>query len=117
MTSGRPPARPTIPTRKGPVTLTPSKPSRLTPCNDGFTATVRGRQIERVVFTLNGRLLATLVGSPFRVHVPAAFAGSGHLKARVTFKDATRARTLTLRYRACAAAFVQPRPAPSTFTG
>jgi hypothetical protein len=69
------------------------------------------------VFTLDSKLLSNLISSPFRVHVPAAFAGRGHLKARVTFKDATRPRTLNLRYRACAAAVVQPRPAPSTFTG
>jgi hypothetical protein len=107
----------TIPTRKGTSKLTHSTPSSSTPCNDGFTATVLGREIKRVVFTLDGKRLANLISSPFRVHVPAAFAGSGHLKARVTFKDATRARTLTMRYRACAAAVVQPRPAPSTFTG
>ena len=89
----------------------------MAPCNYGFTATVRGREIKRVVFTLDGRRLASRTGSPFRVHVPAAFAGSGHLKARVTFKDATRARTLNLRYKACAAAAVRPIPAPSTFTG
>jgi hypothetical protein len=110
-------SRSTIPTRKGSARLTHSRPGRLTPCNDGFTATVRGREIRRVVFSLDGRLLASRIGSPFRVHVPAAFAGSGHLKARVTFKDATRPRTLALRYRACAAALVRPRRAPSTFTG
>ena len=86
-------------------------------CNEGFTATVRGREIKRVVFKLDGKWLATRIGSLFRVHVPAAFAGPGYLKARVTFKDATRPRTLTLRYRACAAAVVAPLPAPSTFTG
>ena len=86
-------------------------------CTAGFTATVRGREIKRVVFSLDGKRLANRTGSPFRVHVPAAFAGSGHLKARVTFKDATRAKVLNLRYRACAAAVVQPLPAPSTFTG
>jgi len=107
----------TIPTRKGSAKLKHSTPSSLTPCNDGFTATVRGREIKRVVFTLDGKRLGTLTGSPFRVHVPAAFAGDGHLKARVTFKDATRSRTLTMRYRACAAAVVKPLPAPSTFTG
>ncbi len=106
-----------VPTRKGSSTLTHSTPSLQTPCNQGFTATVRGREIKRVVFTLDGKRLANMFKSPFRVHVPAAFAGSGHLKARVTFKDATRPRTLNLRYRACAAAVVQPRPAPSTFTG
>jgi len=107
----------TLPTRKGSAKLKHSTTSSLTPCNDGFTATVSGREIKRVVFTLDGRRLANLLSSPFRVHVPAAFAGSGHLKARVTFKDATRPRTLSMRYRACAAAVVKPRPAPSTFTG
>jgi hypothetical protein len=107
----------TVPTRNGTSKLTRSKARPRTPCNDGFTATVRGREIKRVVFTLDSKVLANLISSPFRVHVPAAFAGRGHLKARVTFKDATRPRTLNLRYRACAAAVVQPRPAPSTFTG
>jgi hypothetical protein len=107
----------TLPTRKGSATISRATPSRMTPCDDGFTATVRGREIQRVVFTLDGKWLATRIASPFRVHVQAAFSGSGHLKAHVTFKDATRARTLSLRYRACAAAVVQPLPAPSTFTG
>jgi hypothetical protein len=112
-----PPSHTTVPTRRGSAKLKHTRPSPLTACNAGFTATVRGREIKRVVFMLDGKRLASRIGSPFRVHVPPAFAGSGHLKARVTFKDATRARTLTLRYRACAAAVVQPRPAPSTFTG
>src|SRR5579859_227334 len=106
-----------LPIRNGTTTLTRRTPSSGTPCNFGFTATVRGRGIKRVVFTLDGKWLANVTSSPFRVHVPAAFAGSGHLKARVTFKDARRARTLSLRYRACAAAIVRPLPAPSTFTG
>jgi Ice-binding-like len=114
----KPPAsHSTVPTRKGSSKLKHSTPSLKTPCNDGFTASVVGREIKRVVFTLDGKRLANLSNSPFRVHVPAAFSGSGHLKARVTFKDATRPRTLTMRYRACAAAVVQPLPAPSTFTG
>jgi ice-binding like protein len=116
-----------IPTRKGSASLkrvrtSPSSGSSsgsTSPmvCNQGFTARVRGREIKRVVFTLDGKRLANQTRSPFRVHVPATFAGTGHLKARVTFKDATRAKTLNLRYRACAAAVVAPLPAPSTFTG
>jgi hypothetical protein len=39
------------------------------------------------------------------------------VRARVTFKDATRAKTLTLRYRACAAKVLRPRRGPSQFTG
>ncbi|MGO9903597.1 MAG: ice-binding family protein [Solirubrobacteraceae bacterium] len=115
---GAPPAgRSTVPTRKGSVTLKRTTPSRLTACHAGFTATVRGVEIKRVVFRIDGKWLATRVGSPFRVHVPPAFAGSGLLEARVTFKNATPTRTLSLRYQACAAAVVQPLPAPSTFTG
>jgi hypothetical protein len=86
-------------------------------CSLGFTATVRGREIKRVVFTLDGKRLAVRSGSPFSVHVPAAFAGSGLVRALVTFKDATPTKSLTMRYRACAAAVVHPLPAPSTFTG
>jgi hypothetical protein len=116
---GKPPnpSHSKVPTPKGSAKLKHSTPRRLTPCNNGFTGTVRGREINRVVFTLDGKRLATLNGSPFRVHVPAAFAGPGYLRARVTFKDATRPRTLTMRYTACAAAVVKPAPAPSTFTG
>jgi hypothetical protein len=107
----------TLPTRNGSATLYHGTRTPLTPCNDGFTATVRGREIKQVVFKLDGQWLATRIVDPFRVHVPAAFARNGHLKARVTFKDATRAQTLNLRYQACAAAVVAPLPAPSTFTG
>jgi hypothetical protein len=114
---GKPPpqSHSTVPTRRGSAKLTRTKPKpiALASCKAGFTATVRGREIKRVVFSLDGRRLASLARSPFQVHVPAAFAGSGHLKARVTFKDATKAQTRSLRYRACAAAVVTPLP----FTG
>jgi Ice-binding-like len=114
----KPPAsHSTVPTRKGRATLTRPKPRPLALCNAGFTATVRGREIKRVVFSTNGKQLATRNGSPSQVHVPPAFAASGVLKARVTFKDATRSRTLTLGYRACAAVVVRTLAAPSTFTG
>jgi Ice-binding-like len=85
-------------------------------CTAGFRATVRGRMIERVVFRLDGRRIASRGSSPFRVSVRAA-PGRHEVTARVTFKDATRAKTLTLGYRACAAALLQPRRGPSQFTG
>lgn len=69
------------------------------------------------MFTVNGNVLATDMRAPFRIHVPADFAGRGLLKARVTFKDAAHARTLTFHYRACAAAVAHPLPGPSKFTG
>ena len=112
-------SRSTVPTRNGTATLrrspgTPGSPRAV--CTDGFSATVSGRQIKRVVFSLDGRRIASRNGSPFRVSVRAA-PGRHKIRARVTFKDATRAKTLTLRYRACAAAVLQPRRGPSQFTG
>jgi hypothetical protein len=72
--------------------------------------------IKRVVFSLDGRHVVSRFRSPFGVFVRAA-PGSHRVSARVTFKDATRARTLTLRYRACASVVLRPLPGPSRFTG
>jgi len=69
-----------------------------------------------VVFSLDGRRIASRTRSPFRVFVRAV-AGRHNVSARVTFKDATRAKTLKLGYRVCAAAVLQPRRGPSRFTG
>jgi hypothetical protein len=85
-------------------------------CTSGFRATVSGRLIERVVFSLDGRRIDSQVNSPFRVFVRAA-PGGHTVRARVTFKDATRAKSMTLPYRACAAAVLRPRSGPSQFTG
>lgn len=89
---------------------------RGAPCTDGFRARVRGRMIERVVFRLDGRRIARVTGSPFRVFIRAR-AGAHKVTARVTFTDRTRARTLTMRYRACAAQVLRPRRGPSQLTG
>lgn len=72
--------------------------------------------IKRVVFRLNGRRIASRAGSPFKVYVRAA-PGRHKVTARVTFKDATRAKTLTLNYRPCAAVVLNPRRGPSQFAG
>ena len=85
-------------------------------CTAGFRATVRGKLIKRVVFFLDGRRVASGTRSPFRLLVRAA-PGRHRVVARVTFKDRTRAKTMTLRYRACHAALLQPRRGPSRFTG
>jgi len=85
-------------------------------CRAGFSATVRGREIKRVVFRLDGRRIASRTGTPFQVTVRAT-AGRHKVTALVTFKDATRARTVTLGYRVCAAALLRPRRGPSRFTG
>lgn len=85
-------------------------------CTSGFYARVRGRQIKRVVFSLDGTRIAKRIAGPFHVYVPAR-QGSHRLRALVVFKDGTRARTFTMRYRVCAAALRNPRRGPSRFTG
>ena len=114
-----PASRSTVPTRRGTAILlrTPRAPgSPRVGCTAGFSATVRGHEIKRVVFRLDGRQIASRSGSPFQVSVRAA-AGRHNVTALVTFKDATRAKTMKLGYRACAAAVLQPRRGPSQFTG
>jgi Ice-binding-like len=87
-------------------------------CTRGFTARVRGHLIAGVVFRLDGRRLASRRAAPYRVTVHAAASSGAHrLTARITFVDRTRAVARTLRYRACAAALLQPRQGPSQFTG
>jgi hypothetical protein len=103
-----------LPRKPGSATTTPGSPAAS--CTAGFSARVRGHLIKRVVFSLDGRRIVTRVTSPFQVYVKAA-PGKHRVTARVTFKDATRAKTLSLPYRACAAAVRQPRPGPSQFTG
>ena len=85
-------------------------------CSEGFRAAVRGRHIARVVFRLDGRRIASRNDSPYRVFVRAT-PGAHTVTAHVTFTDATRAKTLSVPYRACAAALRRPRPGPSRFTG
>jgi hypothetical protein len=85
-------------------------------CTAGFRAAVRGRMIERVVFRLDGKRIANRTSSPYAVSVRAT-PGAHRVRVRITFRDATRARTRTLPYRACAAALLNPRHGPSSFTG
>ena len=106
----------TLPTRNGTARLRRTPRAGLQSCTEGFTARVRGRQIKRVVFRLDGTRIASRRRSPFQVYVPAR-AGSHMLTARVMFKDATRARTLKLGYRICSAIALHPRRGPSQFTG
>jgi len=65
---------------------------------------------------MDGRRIASRNGSPFSVFVRAA-PGRHNVTARVTFTDATRAKTLSLGYRVCAAQLLRPRRGPSRFTG
>jgi len=65
---------------------------------------------------MDGRRIASRAGSPFQVHVRAR-SGRHTISARVTFTDATRAKTLNFGYRVCAAQVLRPRRGPSQFTG
>jgi len=120
-----PGSRSTVPTRNGRAILirTPGTPGTRgnpgTPrevCAAGFHGTVRGRHIKRVVFKLDGKRIGSRARSPFEVFVRAT-PGRHVITARITFKDATRAKTRKMTYRACAAAVLHPRRGPSRFTG
>ena len=117
-----PGSRSATPTRNGtarllrPPARTSQRPPSGRPCTEGFQATVRGKLIKRVVFSLDGKRIGTRTKPAFRVWVRAS-GGRHGITARVTFKDATRAKTMRFRYRACAAQVLQPRQGPSQFTG
>jgi Ice-binding-like len=85
-------------------------------CTSGFRATVLGHMIKRVVFSLDGKTMGSRTNSPFAMSVRAT-PGAHEVSARVTYTDATKAKTMTLPYRACAAAVLQPPQGPSQFTG
>jgi hypothetical protein len=118
-----PASRSATPTHNGtarlrrPPTTTASRRPPASACTKGFTATVRGHLINRVVFSLDGKRIGTRTKAAFRVYVRAAKAGTHVIKARVGFTDATHSKTLKFRYRACAAQVLQPRRGPSQFTG
>jgi len=85
-------------------------------CTEGFRATVNGKMIKRVAFSLDGKSIGSRAKSPFAMSVRAT-PGAHQVSVRVTFTDATQAKTMTLPYRACAAALLQPHRGPSQFTG
>ena len=119
-----PASRAATPTRAGTAKL--RRPPRVTrsrrpagspACTAGFTATVTGKMIRRVVFSLDGKRIGTRTKPAFRQYVKAASGRSHVISARVGFKDATHSKTLKFRYRACAAQVLRPRQGPSQFTG
>lgn len=75
-----------------------------------FRAVVTGRSIRRVVFSRDGRTIATRNRAPYSTMVRAG-AGVHRVRARVTFTNGAPPRTLTLRFRICepARASVKPR--------
>jgi hypothetical protein len=73
-------------------------------CVDGrFRARVTGLFIRRVVFSIGGRVIASVTRSPFTTLVRAG-RGTHRVTARVTFTDGTPAAALGMRFRACSAA-------------
>ena len=118
-----PASRAATPTRLGtarlrrPPTTTASRRGPGPACTDGFYATVTGRMIRRVVFSLDGTRVGTKTKPAFRQFVRASAGRSHVVTARVGFKDATHSKTLRFRYRACAAQVLRPRQGPSQFTG
>jgi hypothetical protein len=101
------------PTRNGRAIV---RPVPREACTEGFRVAVSGKMIERVVFSLDGKAVGSRSGAPFVMSVRAA-PGAHRVRVRITFKDATRAKTVTLPYEACAAALLSPPGGPSTFTG
>ena len=85
-------------------------------CTSGFRAAVHGHLIKSVAFSLDGKTILRQGKRPFRIFV-RALPGAHTVKARVTFKDATKPKTLELGYRACADAVLHPVSGPSQFTG
>jgi len=100
-------------TRNGRATM--RRTSRKS-CDAGYRATVRGKMIKRVRFSVDDRYVSSTSRSPFSVFVRAA-PGKHKVTARVTFKDATAAKTVSLRYRACSFVALHPRQGASRFTG
>lgn len=92
------------------------RPTPRDHCSEGFRATVTGKRIERVVFRLDGKRIGSRSNSPFAMSMRAA-PGVHQVGVRITFKDATRAKTRTLAYRACAPAPLRPKSAPPQLTG
>ena len=101
------------PTRNGSAVV---RPSPREACTEGFRVAVNGKMIKRVAFSLDGKSIGARSGAPFAMSMRAA-PGAHRVEVRVTFKDATRTKTVTLPYEACAAALLTPRSGPSTFTG
>jgi hypothetical protein len=106
-------AGPRRPARNGTAVV---RPVPREACTEGFRVAVNGKMIERVVFSLDGKSLGARTAAPFAMSMRAT-PGAHRVRVRITFKDATRAKTVTLPYRACAAALLAPRGGPSTFTG
>jgi hypothetical protein len=85
-------------------------------CTSGFRASVHGRLIRSVAFRVDGKTIERQAKRPFAIFV-RSLPGAHTVTAHVTFRDATKAKTLQLGYRACADAVLTPANGPSQFTG
>jgi hypothetical protein len=84
-----------------------------------FKAVVNGLFIRRVVFSLDGKKIASKSKAPYAVSISAS-PGIHKVKARVTFTDDTAPATLRFGFRECSNALASPprRPhGPGGFTG
>jgi hypothetical protein len=82
-----------------------------------FRVSVTGKKIRKVVFSIAGKTIATRTRAPFSATVPVFDADTHTVKARVTFTDKTKAKTLSLRFKSCAEATAQAPQTPAGFTG
>lgn len=82
-----------------------------------FRVVVRGLRIDRVVFSVGGRVIARRNRSPYTASIPDFRGGTHLVRARVYFTDATRPANLRLRFEACAEASASPPRRPIGFTG
>jgi hypothetical protein len=98
--------------RRGTASL--SRPAR---CASGrFRVSVSGSPVRRIVFTVNGRRVATVVARrgqrTFAVNLPVSRGTVQRVAARVTFSNGARSRTLRTTVLRCAA-----KPVAQRFTG
>ncbi|MBJ7354373.1 MAG: DUF3494 domain-containing protein [Thermoleophilaceae bacterium] len=82
-----------------------------------FKVSVTGTKIRKVVFSVGGKQITTRTKSPYSATVQIYDGGTRTVKARVTFTDGTKARTLSLRFKSCAEATAQAPRRPVGFTG
>ncbi|MFL5846862.1 MAG: ice-binding family protein [Solirubrobacteraceae bacterium] len=102
-----------------PGAATPPQITRGRCVRRAFRASVAGSGISSVVFSVGSRVVSRQVMAPFAVLVVRSDR-SGIVHARVRFSDGRAARTLRLRFKACASAVVSPArnpQAPPAFTG
>lgn len=91
----------------GTLTTTPSSIARLGlrgRCTSrSFGATVRGRSIRSVVFSVDGRRVRTDRSSPFTARISTTRPGTHRVSARITFATDSRtaARTRSFSFRRC----------------